>query len=411
MTGSKHVTAKTLVLLVLIASLSTSLFAQYWYSPMPPTSASGPFVWWGCGGYDGSNPAGPDLPDSCAVDAQAAYGGIGPYCAHNWNGGSWSDACFSYYYTSAPPSPPVGGCPGDCTGGGPVSLSNGNVYIQETDVRIPGLGNGLTLTRTWNSTWLEYGPTIGMFGTQWLSTYEEQVFLGDDQTMKYSRADGSVWSFAFYGNPQVYHLIAPGNVQPATLTEQGTTSWTVTFQNGEKRVFNNLGTIGTSNGGPLSAIIDRNGNTTSLTYTPFGQGYFVNYLLTTVTDPAGRHLYFTYGSSDYPSLVTAVSSDPGSGVNVTYAYGTTGAGQLSYEVLTQVTKADNTFVTFTYNVLSPMITSVNDTNGKVLESHNYPFSGCNAGLSSSRANGVEALTISFFSNFLYYCSPLGVGTP
>jgi hypothetical protein len=92
-------TTRILILLVLIGSLSTSLWAQ-WNAPTPPTSVSGPFVWWGCGGYDGSNPAGPDLPDSCAVSSQAASGGIGPYCAHNWNGSSWSDACYSYYYTS-----------------------------------------------------------------------------------------------------------------------------------------------------------------------------------------------------------------------------------------------------------------------------------------------------------------------
>jgi hypothetical protein len=288
-------------------------------------------------------------------------------------------------------------------------MSNGNVYIQQTDVRIPGLGNGLTLSRIWNSTWQEYGPTLGMFGNQWLSTYEEQVSVGYDQTMKYSRADGSVWSFALYGSPPVYHLIAPANVHAATLTEQGVTSWTVTFQNGEKRVFNS---IGSSNGGPLSAIIDRNGNTTSLTYTPLTQGGLTTYLLTTVTDPVGRHLYFTYGSSDYPSLATAVTSDPASGINLTYTYATVSFGLYrSYAVLTQVTQADTSFVTFTYSDQSPMITSVNDTNGKVLESHTYASFYCNAGLSSSRANGVEALTVSFFSNFVYYCSAEGVGTP
>lgn len=165
---------RKLFLLVLIGSLPTSMWAQ-WNAPMPPTSACGPFVLWGCSGGDGSNPAGPN-PDQCAVTAQGNYGGIGPYCAHHWDAGdsAWLDACYSYYYQCRPPASPVGGCPGDCTAGQPINLANGNTFIQQTDIRIPGLGNGLSLTRTWNSIWppLAYIalPQIGMFGRQWLST-------------------------------------------------------------------------------------------------------------------------------------------------------------------------------------------------------------------------------------------------
>lgn len=379
---------RKLALLLLIGGPSTSMWAQ-WNAPMPQTSACGPLVLWGCGGAEGVNPAGPDSPDWCAVVNQA-NGGIGPYCAHHWNPAEsdWSDQCYSYYYQCRPPATAVGGCPGDCTTGEPINLANGNTFIQQTDVRIPGLGNRLSLTRTWNSIWPPLAaiiqPQIGMFCTQWLSTYEEQVSPGYDTTMKYTRADGSVWSFALYGSPLAYHLIAPGNVQAATLTEQSTTSWTVTFQNGEKRVFNGL------SGGPLSAIIDRNGNITSLTYD-------ANNRLTTVTDPVGRHLYFTY-ASDTSINVTNVTSDSGSGINLTYSYalcyqlGSCSIYLSDYPALTQVTQADNTFVTFTYNSALG-ITSVNDTNGKVLESHNYDT--CYGGLSSSRANGVEALSIIF----------------
>src|ERR1700733_2787697 len=136
----------------------------------------------------------------------------------------------------------------------------------------------------------------------------------------------------------------------------------VTFQNGEKRVFNGL------SGGPLSAITDRNGNTTTLTYDS-------NNRLTTVTDLVGRHLYFTYASGTSTN-VTNVTSDSDSGINVTYSYalcyqlGSCSIYLSDYHALTQVTQADNTFVTFTYNSALG-ITSVNDTNGKVLEPHNY----------------------------------------
>jgi len=60
--------------------------------------------------------------------------------------------------------------------------------------------------------------------------------------------------------------------------------------------------------------------------------------------------------------------------------------------LTQVTKPDFTTMSFTYNTLS-LITSVKDNSGIVLESHTYDSSG--RGLTSSRAGGVEAVTISY----------------
>jgi YD repeat-containing protein len=180
-------------------------------------------------------------------------------------------------------------------------------------------------------------------------------------------------------------LIAPGNVQAAVLTEQGTASWMVTFQNGEKRVFNNSSPVANnSNGGPLSAIVDRNGNTTTLTYD-------ANDRLATVTDPAGRHLNFTYGG-DNQFLVSSVTSDPGSGINLTYSYVESHSIFGDYPLLTQVNQADNTFVGFAYNSLLG-ITAVTDMNSKVLESHNYD--SCSGGLSSSRANGVENLSISY----------------
>jgi YD repeat-containing protein len=269
-------------------------------------------------------------------------------------------------------------------------LVDGDTYIQQTDVQIPGLGNGLTLTRTWNSIPSAEGIIFGMFGPGWLSNYEEQVFIGADGTMKYARGDGSVWSFALYGSPLAYHLITPADGQ-ATLTEQGVGSWTVTFQNDEQRVFAvnppfvNQYDQYQNNNGRLVAIIDRNHNATSLSYNINQNGTYTT--LSTVTDPVGRHLYFTYGTSGY---VTSVTSDSGSGINLTYTY--LPSPFSGYPFLSQVTQADNTFVTFSYDAFNN-ITSMNDTNGKVLESHSYD--GARRGLSSSRANGVDALTVAY----------------
>lgn len=255
-------------------------------------------------------------------------------------------------------------CP---TGGKPICLANGNTYIEQTDVNIPGLSNGLTLARRWLSQWpsSQMASQVGLFGPNWRSTYEERVFLGNDGYIRYARGDGSFWSFGL-GGPG-WLAAAPANAG-ATLV-LGSTYWTLTLKNGEQRHFD-------INSGSLTAIVDRNGNTTQLAYDGLNR-------LVTVTDPASRHLTFTYASNT-SFLVTGVTSDVG-GLSLTYAYD-------AQNRLSQVTKPDQTTVTFQYDSNSN-ITSVLDSNGKVLESHTYDSS--HRGLSSSRANGVEALTISY----------------
>jgi YD repeat-containing protein len=204
----------------------------------------------------------------------------------------------------------------------------------------------------------------GIFGPNWRSNFEERVFIGADNYVRYARGDGSFWSFGV-GGPE-YSVAAPANAG-ATMF-QGASYWTITFQNGEQRHFDNTS-------GNLTAIIDRNGNTTQLSYDSVGR-------LATVTDPASRHLYFTYGTNS-SLLVTAVTSDVG--ISLSYAYDTQGR-------LTTVTNPDLSTLSFQYESHS-LISSVKDSNGKVLEAHTYDNSM--RGLTSSRANGVDAVTISY----------------
>ena len=256
---------------------------------------------------------------------------------------------------------------GGGTSGSPINLTNGNTYIQETDLSLPGLGGGLRLGRTWNSIWPteESAFQSGMFGLGWRSTYEERVFQGSGDAsgyMVYLQADGSLWYFNSNGA-----LAAPTN-QSATLTQNGTTSWTITFQNGEKRVFSYTS-------GSLTSIVDRNGNTTSLSYDATNR-------LITVTDPASRHLYFSY-SGGSSTLATSVTSD--FGISVSYTFD-------SQSRLTHVTEPDQSTLNFDYNAQS-LIADVKDSNGVILESHTYDSLG--RGLTSSRAGGVEAVTVSY----------------
>jgi YD repeat-containing protein len=226
-----------------------------------------------------------------------------------------------------------------------------------------------------------------MFGGNWRSNYEDQIYVDPGGLVKYVHGSGDIWTLGLAGVANTnqtgwaywpYSIIAPANGK-VSLTynvplTNNTASWTLTFDNGEKRIFvinnNALPTIGT-----LASIVDRNGNATQLTYDASNR-------LTTVTDPASRHLYFSY-ASPMSSLVTGVSSDVG--VSLSYAYDNFGR-------LTTVTRPDLTTVSFQYDGNS-MISAVLDTNGKTLESHTYDSD--RRGLTSSQAGGVDAITITY----------------
>jgi YD repeat-containing protein len=287
--------------------------------------------------------------------------------------------CFQYpgtfvaviegYLAKCPPAPetPVS-CP-ICEATQPIVLTTGDTYIEENDVSLAGLGGGLTLSRRWNSMWPqnEFLSSVGVFGPNWKSTYEERVFIDSKGWVRYARRDGGYWAFGF-NDHFILVPASPANVS-ATLVQVAQNTLQLTFQNGEARFFD------LANNGRLTAISDRNGNRTSIGYDSYNR-------LGMVIDPAGRHLYFNYPNNS-SNLVSSVTSD--FGVTLSYSYDTQGR-------LTQVTKPDQTTVSFTYNAQS-LISAVTDSNGKVLESHTYDSSG--RGLTSSQANGVNAVSVTY----------------
>jgi YD repeat-containing protein len=252
----------------------------------------------------------------------------------------------------------------------PISLTSGNTYIRQTDIKqLPGLGAGIGIGRVWNSLWpaTQSAYNVGIFGVNWRSTYEERIFVGTDGYIKYARADGSFWSFGVDGSGNA--VIAAPSMESASLSS-GTSYWTVIFKNGEQRLFD-------INSGHLISIIDRNGNTTTLSYDFYGR-------LTKVVDPLSRYLIFLYGSGDSEYLVVQVTSSVGHVVTYTY----------NQQRLMSVTEPDGTLITFAYNDPNQnLITTVMDANGKILEAHTYDSTG--RGLSAVRANGVDAVTVSY----------------
>jgi YD repeat-containing protein len=315
-----------------------------------------------------SSPAPAQMPSGCLITTIWYFPDPRPF---GWSYYGPGQGPFSYIISamSFQCVPPVSEpCPQCLAASQPISLSTGNTFIVQNDVRIPGLGGGLSLKRTWNSTWpvSQAAMQIGLFGSNWRSTYEERIYTGADGYLKYSRSDGSFWSFGYDTASSKFRVAAPANIA-ATIT-QGSTYTTLVFQNGEQRRFDNTS-------GNLIAILDRNGNTTSLTYDGSGR-------LVTVTDAAGRYLTFNY-SSPSSHIVSGITSSVG--ISVSYTYD--GQGRLSL-----VTEQDLSTLNFAYNTQS-LITQVTDSLGKVLESHTYDGTG--RGLSGSKANGVESVTITY----------------
>jgi len=254
----------------------------------------------------------------------------------------------------------------------PIDFATGNTYVIQSDLSIPGLGGGLSLTRTWNSMLPSIQNTIsGMFGMNWRSTYEERlIFQSPDKYLKYARSDGSVWSYGVKSDDSsvVYQTAAPASDVSTITTTTTDPNYTLLTKSGEKRIFD-----GTT--GQLMSISDRNGNTTTL-------GYDSTHRLTTVTDPAGRHLYFAFASPT-STTVSGVTSDVG--ITLSYSYDAQGR-------LAQVTNPDATTISFEYDPLSK-ITAVRDSEGKILESHTYDEVG--RGFSGSRANGIDSVTVTY----------------
>jgi YD repeat-containing protein len=254
--------------------------------------------------------------------------------------------------------------------GKPINITNGNVWIDQRDYSVPGLGGGLNLARTWNSLWSRSNPPVlaGMFGLGWQSTYEEQLHVVDGQTLQYWRADGSGWTFTYNSSLGSYSVASPPD-ERAQIVSNPSGGFTLTLSDGTQRSFNTQNL--------LSAITDRNGNQTTIAYDSYNR-------ISSVTSAGGSALTFNYGNANGFLQVSSVQDSVG--VIATYNYD--GAARL-----TQVTYADGSTLNFTYDPNSSMILSVTDGQGKLLESHTYD--GQNRGLTSSRAYGVDSVSLTY----------------
>jgi hypothetical protein len=81
----------------------------------------------------------------------------------------------------------------NCNGqvGAPINITNGNMYLQQTDYSLPGVGPGINITRTYNS----ISSGIGLFGKGWSSDYDEKIYVLNSTNVRWFRADGQATTF------------------------------------------------------------------------------------------------------------------------------------------------------------------------------------------------------------------------
>ena len=237
--------------------------------------------------------------------------------------------------------------------GRPVNVTNGNVYLQQNDYLLPGVGESIVIVRSYNS----ISQAAGLFGRGWNSVYDETVSNANG-LLQLAMADGRVVS-----------SITPDFFGRITQNNDGT--YTVAFKDGTVHRFNTSG--------KLTVLIDRNGNQTILAYD--GSGKLLN-----ISDPFGRVLNVTTNASG-----RVLSLSDSLGTIATYSYGG------SQQLLT-VAYADNSGYRFSYVGVPAglALSSVTDVIGNIIEQHAYDAQG--RATTSEAHGGVERYTLNYVSS-------------
>ncbi len=247
-------------------------------------------------------------------------------------------------------TPPVGGplSPGESFGGAnpsskwcacatpghadPVTTATGNFWETFADISIPGRGQPLLFSRTYNSL---AADVDGSLGYGWTHNYGMRLATDDAGKVTVHQENGSQVAFT----PSDAGYTAPPRVI-VTLTKNADGTFSFTRLNKEFFTF--------STAGKLLERRDLNGYATKLAYNSAGQ-------LTTVTEPAGRTLTLTYTNG----RITSVSDQTGRKV----LFGYDAAGNL-----TDVTDIGGGKMYFTYDANHRMLTK-KDPRGGVVTNH------------------------------------------
>jgi len=254
----------------------------------------------------------------------------------------------------AGPAPAAPSCPA-CQVGAPIDLATGNMYFDQSDTAIPGVGTGLVLTRSYNSANLTTGTFSEAFGPGWSHSYAKRLFIpaGMTDIVAVRKGNGVAAYYQDTDHDNKFLQSYPWSAA-SWIDKQGST-YTRRFKGGGSESYDSQGR--------LTSLIDRNNNTTSLTYDASSR-------LTTIAEPSGRILTLHYlGSAVQPDSLIG----PGGITLASYGYN---SGKL-----TSVTYPDSPDdadpsdpdggYTFEYGGPGGRLSTVRDLTGRIVEHHEY----------------------------------------
>jgi hypothetical protein len=125
-----------------------------------------------------------------------------------------------------------------CDVGEPVNVTNGNMYLQQTDYRLPGIGDGLEITRTYNSK----NQTAGLFGYGWSSILDESVVAYGTNLLRLNLPDGRAAYFTRSSPSAPYVAVGAFNFY-GQVVKNADNTYTLTFKDGRVHQFNANGRL------------------------------------------------------------------------------------------------------------------------------------------------------------------------
>lgn len=245
----------------------------------------------------------------------------------------------------------------------PVNVTNGNMYLDQSDHVLRGPGDQIEITRSYNS--LRQLP--GLFGWGWTTQYDERISVDNDLVSRLHSSDGRVVYFSRNGTSEAYVSASP--LFHGQLVKNGDNTFTLNFKDGRVHQFSSVG--------KLLWQKDRNNNQTTLNYNTSG-------VLTGVTDAVGRTLSLSMNTDGF---VASISDSLGTIATYEYFPGTV--------VLKTVTYNDGSKYKFEYAWIAgnPYMTSVKDALDNVLEAHAYDSQG--RATTSEEDGGISKYTFDY----------------
>jgi RHS repeat-associated protein len=259
-------------------------------------------------------------------------------------------ACTTPTCNAAPPDNDP--CAGSNVGKNPVAYSSGTKLDRMSDIAFGGARGGLELTRIYTSD-LGRQNIQGRFGRGTRDNYAISLtgaFLtgGAGRVMMPSEGNGRQFGYLRTDPDGALVFSSAETVTQLGDVVRKLTNGTYEYRmvSGEVYRFNSSGR--------LTAMVDRNNNTTTLTYT--GNN------LTQITDPVGRSITLSYGSNGFVSQAT----DP---LNRRWTY--------SYDAQSRLAKVTDPLgytMEYAYDNLA-QLTSVKDKRGIVMKQITYDNAG------------------------------------